>query len=231
MCFGENAACQNQQLRWPRNSQHKSKPRSRLASKDIERNRSQYGRRPGTVESRGFWSVTGIAKVPILFRSVYYLFMKNFTLLRRSIRLGVFVLAITVSGFSAAAHESKSVASTVDAFHNALRRGDGAAAMKLLAPDAIILEDGAIETRAEYESHHLSADMAFAKAVPSTRSNVRVQMDGNTAWLSSASRTEGSFQKRPINNRGAELIVLTKGAEGWRIRAIHWSSQKVTKPQ
>lgn len=155
--------------------------------------------------------------------------MKNSSLVRHAFRFAVFVLAIAVSGFSAAADESQSVASTVDAFHDALRRGDGPAAMKLLAPDAIILEGGAIETRAEYESHHLAADMAFAKAVPSTRSNVRVQIDGNTAWLTSASRTEGSFQEQPINSRGAELIVLSKTAEGWQIRAIHWSSQKVSK--
>lgn len=103
--------------------------------------------------------------------------------------------------------------------------------MKFLAPDATILEGGAIETRAEYESHHLAADMAFAKAVPSTRSEVRVRIEGNTAWLTSASRTEGTFQERPINSRGAELVVLSKTAEGWQIRAIHWSSQKVTKPQ
>lgn len=122
------------------------------------------------------------------------------------------------------------IASTVAKFHDALRNGDGAAALKLLASDAVILEGGAIETRAEYESHHLAADMAFAKAVPSTRSNVRVQIDGNTAWLTSASRTEGMFKERSINSRGAELMVLTKTPEGWRIRAIHWSSQKVTKP-
>lgn len=121
------------------------------------------------------------------------------------------------------------IASTVAEFHDALRNGDGAAALKLLASDAIILEGGAIETRAEYESHHLAADMAFAKAVPGTRSNVQVQIDGNTAWTS-ASRTEGMFKERPINSRGAELMVLTKTPEGWRIRAIHWSSQKVTKP-
>lgn len=121
------------------------------------------------------------------------------------------------------------ITAAIDRFHDALRRGDAKAVMELLASDAIILEGGAIETRSEYESHHLAADMAFAKAVPTTRSHVRVQIDGNTAWLTSASRTEGAFQERPINSRGAELIVLTKGAEGWLIRAIHWSNQKVTK--
>lgn len=153
--------------------------------------------------------------------------MKQFPLVHRA----VFALMFSVAGFSAAADESKDVTSTVDAFHDALRRGEGVAAMKLLAPDAVILEGGSIETRAEYESHHLAADMEFAKAVPSTRSDVRVHLNGETAWLTCASRTEGIFKDRPINSRGAELMVLAKTAEGWRIRAIHWSSGKVSKPE
>lgn len=141
-----------------------------------------------------------------------------------------FVVAIALTGSATAADESEAVTSTVTAFHESLQRGDGSAAMKLLAPDAIILEGGSVETRAEYESHHLAADMAFARAVPSTRSGVQVQVDGNTAWLKSVSRSEGTFQSRPINSSGAELVVLTKTPDGWRIRAIHWSSRKLTKP-
>jgi ketosteroid isomerase-like protein len=157
--------------------------------------------------------------------------MKKFNLLRNALRIALLASIICVTGHSAVADESKDVTSTVDAFHDALQRGDGAAAMKLLGPDVIIQEGGGIETRSEYESHHLNADMAFAKAVPSTRSNVRVQVNGDTAWLTSASRTEGTFNEKPINSRGVELIVLTKTADGWRIRAIHWSSQKVTKTE
>ena len=156
--------------------------------------------------------------------------MKKLIFMRRALPFVLFASILSVSGFAASADELKGVNSTVDAFHDALRRGDGPAAMKLLAPDAIILEGGGIETRAEYESHHLAADMEFAKAVPSARSDVRVQLDGNTAWLTSASRTQGTFKERPINSRGAELMVLTKTPDGWRIRAIHWSSQKLSKP-
>ena len=157
--------------------------------------------------------------------------MKKFNLLRAASVGAGLALIISITGASAAEDMYTDVTAVVDAFHDALRRGDGAAAMKLLAPDAIILEGGGIETRAEYESHHLAADMEFAKIVPSTRSNVRVQTDGNTAWLSSASRTEGVFKERAINSRGAELMVLTKTPDGWRLRAIHWSSQKVAKPE
>lgn len=157
--------------------------------------------------------------------------MKKINVLRRGLQFAVFASVISAVSVGAAEEESKDVGATVDAFHEALRRGDGPAAMKLLAADAMILEGGGIETRAQYESHHLAADMEFAKAVPSARSDVRIQINGDTAWLTSASRTEGTFKERPINSRGAELMVLAKSSDGWRIRAIHWSSQKVTKPE
>ena len=98
--------------------------------------------------------------------------------------------------------------------------------MKLLAPDAVILESGFVETRSEYERHHLPEDIRFAQAIPNNRSDVRVQIDGNTAWLTSRSKAEGSFEGKPVNSVGVELVVLTRTSEGWQIRAIHWSSHK-----
>jgi ketosteroid isomerase-like protein len=135
-------------------------------------------------------------------------------------------LTMWVSAFAATSDESANVASAVQAFHDALAQCDGKAAMKLLTPDAAILESGSAETRAEYESHHLGEDMQFAQAVQSTRANVQVQIDGNAAWLTSRSRSEGSFQGKPINTTAVELVVLTKTIDGWRIRAIHWSSRR-----
>ena len=136
-------------------------------------------------------------------------------------------LTLCVSAAAATPDGTANAGSTVEAFHNALAHGDGKAAMKLLAPDAVILESGSAESRAEYESHHLPEDLQFAQAVRSERSDIRIQVDGNTAWVTSRSKTEGSFEGKPINSVGVELVVLTKTAEGWRIRAIHWSSHKV----
>lgn len=153
--------------------------------------------------------------------------MKTSTLVLRIVVL----LTMCVSAAAATADESVNVASAVEAFHNALAHGDGKAAMKLMAPDAVILESGSTETRAEYESQHLPEDIQFAQAVHSNRSDVRVQIDGNTAWLTSRSKTEGSFEGKPVNSVGVELVVLTKAPAGWLIRAIHWSSHKVTKTE
>ncbi len=117
------------------------------------------------------------------------------------------------------------VASTVSGFHAALERGDAAGALRLLAADAVILENGSLETREDYRSHHLPADMEFARAVPTRRSEVRIAVNGDTAWASSTSVTQGSFRERPINSAGAELMLLSRTSTGWVIRAIHWSSR------
>lgn len=124
-----------------------------------------------------------------------------------------------------AAPDSAAVASTVNGFHAALARGDAAGALRLLAADAVILENGSLESLEEYRSHHLPADIAFAQAVPSPRGALQITVSGDLAWASSTSVTQGNFRERPINSAGAELMVLSRAGAGWVIRAIHWSSR------
>lgn len=121
--------------------------------------------------------------------------------------------------------DSAAVAQAVTDYHAALARGDSAAALALLAPDAVILESGGLESRDEYRAHHLPADIGFARAVPSRRGPIRVTLAGDVAWAVSSSETTGTFRDRAINSTGVELMVLSRTPEGWRIRAIHWSSR------
>lgn len=125
----------------------------------------------------------------------------------------------------ASATDSAAVAAVVARYHDALSVGDSTTALSLLTSDAVVLESGGMETRAEYRSHHLASDIDFARTVKSIRSPVKVNVNGSTAWTSSTSTTQGEFKGRAINTMGAESMVLTRGAEGWRIRAIHWSSR------
>ena len=134
--------------------------------------------------------------------------------------------ALLLAGAAALGETPNDPAAAVDAFHAALAAGDAARAEALLAPDAIVLESGFVETRAEYLSHHLAADIAFAREVKQLRSELRVVQEGNLAWLSASTRTTGAYQGRTIDAEGAELIVLARGDTGWRIRAIHWSSHE-----
>ncbi len=120
--------------------------------------------------------------------------------------------------------DSASVAAVVSRYHRALSDGDSAVALSLLANDATILESGDIETRDEYRSHHLPADIEFARAVPSVRGPVRVVIHGDAAWTISTGRTRGSYHSRIIDSQGAELMVMTREQNRWKIRVIHWSS-------
>ncbi len=126
--------------------------------------------------------------------------------------------------------DQRAVAATVQSYHDALARGDSAGAMRLLAPDALILESGGLETRADYQGHHLPGDIAFAKAVPSQRAEPTVVVAGDVAWVVGTSRTTGTYRERAINSAGAELMVLSRTADGWNIRAIHWSSRSIRTP-
>lgn len=121
--------------------------------------------------------------------------------------------------------DSVAVSAVVERYHRALREADSSAALSLLAEDALILEGGEIEEQPEYRRHHLPADIAFSRAVRSTRSPVRVSVRGDVAWAVAASRTQGEYRGKRIASIGAELMVLTRTAEGWKISAIHWSSR------
>jgi ketosteroid isomerase-like protein len=104
----------------------------------------------------------------------------------------VILLAASALGV-ATTEDSAPATATVDAFHDALRRGDEKAAMELLASDAVILESGYAETRAEYERSHLREDIAFAREVRSSRSVSSARIEGNVAWVVSTSRTTARF--------------------------------------
>jgi ketosteroid isomerase-like protein len=124
--------------------------------------------------------------------------------------------------------DSAAVATVVSKYHEALAKGDSTAALALLADDAVILESGGVETRAEYRAHHLPGDINFARALPSKRGVVHVKVHGDVAWTTATSSTQGEVNGRSINSTGAELMVLVRTPGGWKISAIHWSSQRRT---
>ncbi|MDQ6716775.1 MAG: DUF4198 domain-containing protein, partial [Gemmatimonadota bacterium] len=131
--------------------------------------------------------------------------------------------------------DSAAAAEVVMAFERAIAAGDSSGALRLLAPDAVILEAGEIQSRSDYAGHHLSEDIAFRKAVPAVSGPIRAVVAGDVAWVTSTSISKGEFEGRAINSAGAELMVLSRtngaGSNGpaWRIRAIHWSSRRLAK--
>lgn len=155
--------------------------------------------------------------------------------LRTIAAAGALALAPAIGAAQQHAHhassaDSAAVAATVERFHAALASADSAGALALLTDDVQILESGGVEDRAEYRSHHLGADIEFARAVPSRRGAMTVRVHGDVAWATSTSSTEGTFRGRAINSAGAELMVLVRTPGGWKIAAIHWSSRTRRPP-
>jgi ketosteroid isomerase-like protein len=143
------------------------------------------------------------------------------------ILLGALGVALVVAPIHAQTPSTATadVQKVIDAFHAALKAGDTARVMTLLAPDVLLLEAGGIETRAEYESKHLPADVEFKKSVTTSFKPYRVTVAGDAAWAVNTNEYKGTFRDRPIDSVGVELMVLSRDAAGWRIRAIHWSSR------
>ena len=140
----------------------------------------------------------------------------------------LFCVAIPVSDAHAQASKSDSAAAvaTVAQFHAALSAADSARAVSLLAADVMVLESGAIQTRAEYLGHHLGADMKASAGSKAERSVVRVSVTGNSAIVVSKSVTPPTGAEGNTGSEMAELMVLSKTSAGWEIRAVHWSSRR-----
>ena len=128
------------------------------------------------------------------------------------------------------ATDSADVVAAVAKFHASLAAGDSSAALAMLADDVTILESGGVETKTQYRTGHINGDMSFAKAVPSVRTVTGVRVRGDAAWVTSSSVTQGESNGRQINSVGAELVVLTREAGAWKIRAVHWSSRARRTP-
>lgn len=135
---------------------------------------------------------------------------------------------LALAGAPATADPPHGPVEVVAAFHDALARGDRARVTELLASGVIIFESGGAElSREEYASHHLGADMEFAKATKQEVVSREAGEAGDAAWVLTRSRTTGKFRERKIDLRGTETMLLRKTVDGWRIIHIHWSSAKV----
>lgn len=120
---------------------------------------------------------------------------------------------------------ARDAAATVDAFHEALHRGDSAAAAALLADDALIFEEGGAErSKAEYAAHHLPADAAFSQIVGSTVTRRAGGSSGPFAWIASEGRMAGTYKGKAVDRVTAESMLLRRIGTTWKIVHVHWSS-------
>lgn len=139
-------------------------------------------------------------------------------------RLVLLLMALCVAGCTSAPTEDD-VRMVLEEFYGAMKTGDTEAAMRLIAPDAVFLEGGRLETREEYEANHLPADIEFESQVAGQRGPMQITLAGDTAWVIATTDYEGEFNGRPVDFVSAQLAVLTRDEGEWRIRSIHWSSR------
>src|SRR5688572_30942849 len=137
------------------------------------------------------------------------------------------LLTLTACSGQGAPPSDAEITSVIESFYGAIKKGDAAAAMTVIAPDAVFLESGRLETRAEYESNHLPADIEFESQVDGKRGPMRVTFEGDTAWVVAMTEYDGTFDGNPVNFVSAQLVVLTRETGPWRIRTIHWSSRRL----
>jgi len=119
------------------------------------------------------------------------------------------------------------VTAVLERFYGAMKTADTAVAMQQIAPDAVFVESGKLETRAEYEANHLPADIGFEKQVTGKRGPWQVKFEGDAAWAIATTEYDGTFDGRPVSFVSAQLAVLTRADGTWRIRSIHWSSMRL----
>jgi ketosteroid isomerase-like protein len=143
---------------------------------------------------------------------------------------GRLVVLVLVGGLAGCAQASDAdreaeVVDVLRAFYAGIEAGDAEAVMQLVAPDALFIEAGMLETREQYETNHLPADIEFSTDIRGTPEIVRVAVDGDTAWIVASTRYEGTFDGFPLEFDGLQLMVLGRASGSWLVEAIHWSSQ------
>ena len=148
-------------------------------------------------------------------------------------QLSAFFLTPLIAAFisspafaQAAASDSAKAVATAELFHQALSSGDSTKAVSLLAPDVVVLESGVVQSRAEYLSHHLGADMKASAGSKSVRTLMQARIVGDAAYIVSRTVTPPTGAEGSTGSELAELMVLSKSASGWSIRAVHWSSRR-----
>jgi ketosteroid isomerase-like protein len=142
---------------------------------------------------------------------------------------GVALLAVVLamsSACQAQSNKATDVKSVVEAFYGAISAGNADAAMALIAPDAVFAESGNIENYDQYKKNHLPRDIEYESEVKGERGPLKITEEGNAAWVMSTTKYDETAQGNPDLYIITQLMVLTRGADGWRIRSISWSSNQ-----
>ncbi|HET6906957.1 MAG TPA: c-type cytochrome [Rhodanobacteraceae bacterium] len=115
------------------------------------------------------------------------------------------------------------------AFQDALKRGDRAKVLDLLAPDAQISEGGESQSGKDYAAHHLGEDIAFLKDAKVNLISRSSMAMGDSALVVSESAIAAKSQGKPAQLSSREQMDLKRINGQWKIAAIHWTSQRTSR--
>src|SRR4051812_12455533 len=121
-------------------------------------------------------------------------------------------------------------ADAVDAFHQALRKKDTAAALSLLDRELVVYEFGVVDPTAEaYAFQHLPLDIDAAAVSTWTVQNRRVGGEGDIRWVLTTYHVTG---KQPdgtgVDLTTLETMILRRTSGLFRIVHMHWSTNDPT---
>lgn len=145
--------------------------------------------------------------------------------MRTAILIAAFA-AIPAGAAAQAKLDSAGAVAAVEQFHAALAAGDSARAVGVLTDDVLVIEAGAIQTRAEYLGGHLGADMKASRDSKSERAVVQIRVVGDMAYVVSKTVTPPTGAAGNTGSELAELMVVSRTGSSWKIRAVHWSSRR-----
>ncbi|HRH42625.1 MAG TPA: nuclear transport factor 2 family protein [Pyrinomonadaceae bacterium] len=140
------------------------------------------------------------------------------------------VLAIVIGfnfydGVSAQSNEVKDVTDVLTREAQAVEKGDLAALDRLWAnsEDVTVFESGhANYGWTDYRNNHLAPELKEFKNTKYSFSDLKVKVDGKTAWATFKYSLSAEIEGRNIQSSGLATAVLEKRGGRWQI--VHWHS-------
>lgn len=109
--------------------------------------------------------------------------------------------------------------------HQAISAGDVETLRTLIAPEVLIFESGGVEASlAEYEGHHMPADMAFMKGMKPELLLQQIFEAGGFVVVVTQFRIQGVVKEQNIDLSSTETLLMKNIDGQWQIVHIHWSS-------
>lgn len=148
-----------------------------------------------------------------------------------SIVVLAFAVVAAIVGFnfyevvSAQSNEVKAVTDVLTKEAQAVEKGDLAALDKIWAnsEDVTVFESGhANYGWTDYRNNHLAPELKEFKNTKYAFSDLKVKVDGKTAWATFKYKLTADIETRKIESGGLATAILEKREGKWRI--VHWHS-------